>query len=463
MESVTGVLSSPRWECVLLFSFCFSILCLVVVNSPEALFNDESFYVSEAASISEGHAPLLSQAQPPLFVALLSIFPSRVAGRLFSAVLMSSAVVALFVLCHENMGRREAFLACALFFFSRLSLRLGSLVYTEALFVFLALVSAILFFRAFRRSGPHGFAWWGIALGLALNARLSGILLAGAFVAFLLVRQKLARFASGFAIASLAFLPYLVFGGLAFILSKARLVGADNLFHELSFVPQLFPIPLLLLGVAGILFSKRSYGRDLLCFSGLYVVLGAITIPLLTSFFSVRYFFVLLPFLCVLASHSGVRLVSAGRFKTFFGAVLIFLAVVPGVLSIPDAMPFPSQFIMISIPSDCVEVGSFLSEGAAVELPVFDQPEYSLRNYSAFFVSRFPTRFLSISYFDDSGWVYVDGRLISTHLDPWERMVVPLNLSAGNHSVVIKVRNDINLGGIGQVLFCENPPEPKPV
>ena len=90
-----------------------------------------------------------------------------------------------------------------------------------------------------------------------------------------------------------------------------------------------------------------------------------------------------------------------------------------------------------------------------ITLPWLTQPEGSRCQLSGTFSNALPIRSVYLSYLDDSGALFVDGRQIPSRASVLQSSWDPVTIPPGAHMLQLIIDNGESYGGIGQVLLCE--------
>ncbi len=283
---VAAALRDPWWRVVALLCALKALLHLALVQRY-GYHGDELYFVECGRRLALGyvdHPPLipwLARAADELGGGLLLLrLPAIVAG-------VGTLLCTALLVREWGGGTRAVTLALVSATVAPASLRLGGMLNIPVIEVFLCSLVALLVARALRRSGTWTWLWAGAVLGLAILAKHSSLLWAGALAAGVLAtpaRRALAQpwpWAGGLvalavAAPNLAWQVQHDFATLTFIRTLRHEVLAEQgraLFvagQLLYFHPLVVPV-----WVAGLVFAFREPGRAARPFALLFVIMFA--------------------------------------------------------------------------------------------------------------------------------------------------------------------------------------------
>ncbi len=456
------------WHIAVLAFIIFSAFILVNVESG-TLTGDEVFYYFQAQNLKEGKLVWFEYTQPiftPLVLALYPFTDPVILKILFSALLFSLSALVLYLLARKVVNQEVAVIASLIFILHRATINMSGWLYTEALFVLLLLLSFLLFYDIYRRDNEK---WWkyialGIVIGLAIQTRVIGFIIPLFFIVILLLEKWRKLFGkkviASFVIAGLITLGYIFTNTLNFLSEKSGgLFLLSNLKSLYDIAPKYLTLPFIILFVISLFLKHKDEERFLLYFIVYYLLL----LFLISNIFFPRYLYIIIPFASIFIAklffEKGIKYVAIVLFVVLIGYTIYSAPNLPGTLS---------QNYYVQAPEGCEEIKEFTYScrghgfEAKVSLPLFDMPVGADCNLRTDFELAENKSYIYIGYIDDYGTVFLDGswKSIQTR-DMWVPTILAQNLSKGNHSVSIDIHNGINIGGLGQVLLCDELGESK--
>lgn len=136
--------------------------------------------------------------------------------------------------------------------------------------------------------------------------------------------------------------------------------------------------------------------------------------------------------------------------------------IIINIVTIPQLPEFEGNNYFFNIPNNCIELKDFTTQtGNQVSLPYFEQKSMTVTTYKKTFFSDKPLNLLSINYVDDyvlnlniDGYDYISKEPVS---NPLQTSTFYLDtIPPGYHTLQISVINMQNIGGMGQVIICED-------
>lgn len=426
---------------------------LLLRQSPAVLVEDEIFYYFQGEKITGGEFVWFENTQPYFYPLFLSAFHFMgldvTAMRFSSAVFMALSAVLLYFFVRKHFSRRTALLSFFLFTFSIETMKYASLLYTESLFVFLALAS-FLFYSKFIGQGKRlDFAVFIALVSLAFATKTAGFYLLLVYGADL-YRKGLKKEILWLAVPVLAFAPFIFMGGLKFIIEKTVAVGVFSYF-DLYYGVFAYGAFFSVLSVLGF-FAKGKKSLELKLLVLGYFLLAVLSIKIIFY----RYLFLALPLICALIAVKFVEVKNILPKAAM--VVLIMLNFAFALLAASTYSPLGDGNRYFFAKDGCFEVKSFLDScsGRTVETPHFSQPSHSECTYSASFFAGESLSRVYVSYVSDEIIVEANGQSVET---PRAGVSTPASGTAvfpvGKNSLELWIRNNENIGGFGQVLVCK--------
>ncbi|MBI5631092.1 MAG: hypothetical protein HY921_09425 [Elusimicrobia bacterium] len=438
---------------------------------------DEPFYYFQAFLARKGEFVWFADMVSVLYPIFLALFigGSLPFLRFLTPLLFCSGAVVLFrlVLRHDANNRWGALCAAALLLFHAQTFHLSHYLASEALFSPLFFLVLHVFLDLSQTPGTDvgktlqlgclcGLLGWVRAPGFVISAWIGLWLLASrslnwserfkrggtvlAIIAVMSVVPKLFHTKDGLTELTLK----LAMKGPFFGVPLADLLGVH--------APSFFGWGFLALLCAALVFQLLRGKSALLPFLlGMEVFFIVVTI-LLDRFFQPRHLFPLLMINCLLAGIclGGV----SSKWRGFFaiGVVGVILQGLPTLARMP--VIGGNSYYFVEGDKDAFEVKSLelmAPKGRAypVPLPYFDQPDYTVYTYRARLSTASDFDWLFLSYISDEIKISIDGQevLLDFLRSPFDHLLVPFHFKPGRHEIILKVRSNYLLNGIGQVLL----------
>jgi len=457
-------------------SFCFLSLFLYyafVISgyAPEdRLTGDEIFYYFQAQHLRDGEFVWFADTQPylyPLFLAL-TFFDDVTALRMANAAVMALAAVFTGLLGARIAGRAGFWGAFLLFGLHPRTLQLGTSLFVESLFM---LLQAAVFLAYDAWQGKEKPAWLsslglGILLGLTLECRPVGFLLLPPLALEATLRhgrKAIPHLFLMFSVAVLFILPYGVFHAHIFLGEKIGetsgrvLLRLWALLHE---APGYLGLPVLVLLLGGAAWRLRIYRRPLVRFLFLYGILFFTVIVLFDRYIFLRHLYpLIMPLACL--TVAPLPFLSARHRTLFMGCILGVACWEVGAGLKLQPVVYSNNYLFVSDPETALDVRDFEviegpEAGRNVSLPYFSQPNDSRVAYRAVVDTRHGYEAVVVSYAADYVKVRVNGVVVQPGHEgsPFKPLVIQVPLPAGRHVFDVEIRNEDNIGGMGQVLLA---------
>lgn len=437
-----------------------SIFCYLI-PPLNALVGDEVFYFFQAQALLLGELRWFSETSTllwPLVLAPLSFSP--LAGRALSISLGVLLILFFFSWVQTRESKKFALVATLVLLSHPQLLAIFTSLYSEGLALLLIvglfyLVEQYLDkFKSGRETRLAALSI-GALFGCLLLARFSAITLAVYPLARLLLNAGGLRdkFRGGLElVASLALgfcllLLWLWYSGNNLFQIKTQGPDIGLIVQALEQLPSYFSTSLLVLGCLGLVLHPRAWASKVMLAS---LLAGLLTISSVHQLFPRYLFFLLLP----LALTTAQLLQKLPR--SLIGAALILQLYFSFTgWSYPGGGRWNRYFI--SFPG-CKNIERVLGSCAPFNfrLPIFNQPNFSVCAYQFPAETLYANSFLYLAYVDDQGEVFVDGEF-KGNFSAFNPGIVDLKAAPGLAEVVVTVSNSINIGGLGQVLLCDDP------
>lgn len=454
--------------------FLFYISLILTYPYQNYLIADEVFYYDQALKLRQGRLVNFENTQPfayPTFLALL-ITENIMLLRVGNAALTALSVFLLFNLVEQKLKlRRSAQVAVLLFGLSPWTVMVATSLLTEALLILSILLSFLLYEKIDDKKNSKNIILLGVAIGIAMETHITGIILLPFFLFVSLIEKKILRFAPAALIALFIFLPYPILTAGKFIIEKAALTAERFLitsqlleFLTIPYFEQFWPLPQLLF--IFVIFYGISSLRSRPWIELSFVVLFVLGVTIIPGGIFGRHFYSTLPFLSLFIA-AGVE--KAQKDKLVLVLYFLFF-VIFALTSLGDAFGtffniqrpvyLTFQRFYITPPENCTLLMSnwtytINNETEIINLPKFDQPSRSVAIYTKKIILDVPISHTYLSFIDDEVDVNLDGEHIWSHRTSIKSTIIPQNLTVGMHEFELRVYNWMNIGGVGQVMLCK--------
>ncbi len=470
---------------ILIFVFVFYFYLIFTWLSDDRLYGDEVFYWFQSRAISEqGKFVNFQNTQPLLFPLVLSLFDSVNFGRVFNSLLivLSSIIFVFYLLKNLEINKENKLLfgvmSLFLFFISPFTTFFAISLHTEAIFTLFFILSLLFFSYCRKNQSFKNLILFGIFLGLAMQARITGIVLFIFFLLYLILSKKFKpRHLTSFIIALIIFFPYFILGGLQFLGTKGPLTNLALEDFTLMIVNRSYQalyfwwpfLILIFLGIFYILKTNNKFGKFHFWFIALLLIFN-----ILTPYSFPRYWFILVPSLVIIICFGFKKLIQVLKGKVYLVLILFLgLFLLQGytvlkakALALPN-LYYSNQYFLKS-PPDCFEIKESLvvlrSEDAStftkVSFPYFEQPPDMIFEYILSFIPEKNYNLLVINYVDDEYALAInEKKIINWGGNVWGAQLIEHEFSQDEQAFInILVINHLNIGGIGQILICQKNP-----
>ena len=443
---------------ICILAIIFAIDVIIISHIPaDKIYGDEVFYFHQALKIREGKFMNFQNTQPLLYPLFLSLFinASPFFLRLLNVFLLIISLVLLFY--YSKRFSNLALLVVLVFGFNSLILLLTSTLYTEILFFVFLFLSFIVFENIKNSKKILPWIGFGIILGLACQTRVTGLILFMFFLFYILLKDKFQfHHFLCFLTMFLVLLPWFLVGGWNFLIEKQIGSYFDIVGPIKSILKYWWPLtPFLFFGFYTAIKQKKEDLNMILLFCLVCMVI-------LISFTGVmfeRHFSIVFPFLSIISIIGVEKIINKNYKKAIKIIVFVFLIFLLGFyiffsfknFKTPDQVY--SQHFYLKIPDNCIEIKKWEVDGKMIELPVFDQQGEKIysttikldKNYSK----------IVLLYADDYGRLNINNTFFNFN-DPFVPKVFKFDFVEGIWRIELMINNVINIGGIGQVLICQD-------
>ncbi len=477
----------------LIFLFFYSWIILNVFDK-NVLYGDEVFYWEQAKKIREEFKFINFQnTQPLLYPIVLSLsFPSVVASRLISVFLFLIANLLFFYLNKKYIFIKTTnpklyeFFSILLFFIFPLTVFFATSMHTESLFFVFLFLTLIVFFKILsfqdlKQTKVKNIIYYllfGFFLGLTMQARIVGVPLSLFLILYLLFLKKINKFfVFSFILSYSIFIPYLLLGGFEFLSAKSSpvLILENTILQLLHHLFNIFYFwwPFIILIFIGIIEALKK--RDILLRFWVWFFLFFLFFSVLTELFFLRYGMLSVPsiIVCLFIGYDKLRQKINKKLLFLIFLILISLQITTifKFKNFALAKFYYSNWYFIKPPEDCLEIKDLLVSDrtsdkfdiAQIKLPYFEQPPYKVYEYFFIFSPDKEYNYLILNYIDDIYALAINGeKIIKEKSEPFKAQIIRHNFLPGEeYGVNILVGNQINIGGIGQILICSKNPYQK--
>jgi len=452
-----------------LAAFLLYAFVIVFFGPADRLTGDEIFYFFQAKHLRSGEFVWFEDTQPylyPVFLAL-TFLDDITAMRMANAAVMALSGVLAGLLGARIAGRAGFWCVFLLFALHPRTLHLGTSLFVESLFVALQAALLLMYDTWWKKEVP---AWssslsLGILLGLVLECRPVGLLLVPPLLVegiFQYNRQRIRHLLLILFIAFLLALPYGLLHASSFLGEKLGALSGNLLLKceaLIYVVPRYFGLPVLALFLGFSSWRFRLFRHPVIRYMSLYGFLYFVVTILFDKYFFSRHLYPLVMLLACLTVASLPFLSS--RVRTLFFCCVLAVASWELVMGLKlQPIVYSNSYFFVSDSRSAVDVSSFEvvsgpEQGKIVNLPYFSQPNRSRATYRAVINTRHRYEVLVISYVSDYVKVQLDGLPLTSNNEgsPFEPFELEVSVPTGRHVLDIEIRNNDNIGGMGQVLL----------
>ncbi len=430
-----------------------------------ALVGDEVFYFFQATKIKSLEFVWFNYTQPPLYTVILALFPANIILlRTVNTVITTLSLVLMYLITRGS-GRYIRLLSVFITLITPIYISTTIHLYTESLFLLL-LMLLIFFYSAYYKNPQNNnllVSCGLLCLALIVTRSVTPIflLVLALAVCINVVINKKPRRLLILALVALAIgiSPLLFSGG--FTINKLTTPPPARL-HDCIKVYAILGIPLLTLYLASLghfVIKKKKYTeheQGLLLLVHIMILGYTLSFPFFKDYFP-RYLMVLIPLMYLTITFFLFK--TNRYFALIAGIVLVLVAITnfSSYLTTPNA-EYDNRYYLTT-PKTCVEITNWQyscgNQQQAIRLPFFAVPEYSWCNFSAKYTANDANNTLVINYMSDFAYVNIDTTQVGKADSIFHTNLIPFMQSISSHTVTLIVRNEDNIGGIGQVMLCD--------
>jgi hypothetical protein len=460
-----------------------AVYFFIIWQSPVFLTGDEVFYYQQALHIQNGEWRFFENTQPLLLPLILAITLTKniFIMRAIMALIMCAAINFLYDFAKERYNERTAFFTVLFISTNLFTLSLATSIYTEALSMLFCILSLISYFKIKEHGKMTEFIRLGLWLGLGIQSRVTGLVMMGSLTLMPIVERAIIyfkedlgwlinrKFLLSMAISLAIFIPYLFLGGSKFLLEKTGW-GLNHHFDQYFERPihffQIINPAFFIFFIIGLFSFSKSKNAWLVALILLFLIptLG------LNHLIFKRHFYPIIFFSSMIAGQGVDWFVSLFKkkiFITLFCSLLLAASAISVFNFAKKPFYFYRQIFFTEAPEGCLLLDKnwiFIAnkKRKTVNLPVFDQPgsqkinEFKKGTYlNERFIDK-SYRWLFVSYLSSYGHLYIDDKLAFKDFSISEANLRSYFLAPGFHKFVFDVWAETNVGGLGQVLFCED-------
>lgn len=465
-----------------IFSFFIFIWYIYNNSNPQVLIKDEIFYYFQGKALEKFDFIWFENSSSFLLPFSIAILPidNITALRILNALLMALSIYFFAKFVQEYVGALITGFSVFLIAINYQIIDVSHLLMSEPLyFLFL-----FLFLRSYLSSFSTKFTVirQGVLAGFSILARVSGLNLLFFLAAHVLLTLKKENQRSitevlKIGIISLVMVvPFLWITDFRTLLNKtAGFVGTGNRISMLLDVVWRFFAPVQLIYAVSFLFALRGIivRRNTIVNSFLlFIFVFFVTLLFSGAYIFERYLVIPVTFFYVILFY-GINHLFESRMNRYVATSLLFLIFASGSLYNLFQKEAPYNMYYLNLPSkSCTELNEFRA-GSSLEYrstPDFSVPPGSQKTYMFIFNIKEKSDLKSdlrkdqlvLSYISDSVDVKVKwkGLTVFRQYQPsaWSRpYVFDLSEIPGDRKYELKllIKNEWNIGGIGQVLLCD--------
>ncbi|PIN81612.1 hypothetical protein COV13_00710 [Candidatus Woesearchaeota archaeon CG10_big_fil_rev_8_21_14_0_10_32_9] len=437
----------------------------IIIKTPNVLTGDELFYYDQAQNIRGGTLSYFDNTQPfgfPLLIAGLGT-DNIMLLRLFNAAIFIIGLYFLYKITAHLSNKSAGLLALLIAGLAKFSVQTSTLLLTEPLFVLTTFAATWYFIKTLDDNHTKNYLFLGFWLILAIQTKITNLVLPIAFALYILAytpKKFTFKFITTLTISLASLIPYLILTQGKFLVEKIALENTEILPDPLFFIVSTifyFTIPFIILILFTAFFYKlESKERILTTLALTYLVLLFVSKTILFPRHLFPFFLFVLPLISISIIKQKERL-------RIIGLIIVSLFLIINIVTLPQLPEFDDNNYFFNVPSNCIQLKNFeIQTGENITLPYFAQPTKTLYKYTTTFFSDIPLDVISLNYADDfvaqltlDRTDYVQGLLSGTSYSS-KNFYFNNKVSPGYHTLSISIINSINIGGLGQVLLCED-------
>lgn len=448
----------------ILLGVLFLIYTLIIIKTPQVLTGDELFYYNQAQNIKQGTLTYFDNTQPFGFPLLLAGFltDNIMLLRILNALIFTIGLFFLFKITAHLSNKTTGFIAILIAGLAKFSIQTSTLILTEPLFVLTTFASIWYFLKTLESNETKNYLYLGFWMILAIQTKVTNLVIPVALTLYILAyntRKFNYKLLITIGLSLLSFLPYL-------ILTKGKFLAEKIIVDNLQIIPNpllliistifYFTIPFFIMILFTAVFHEfREEEKIFTILSLTYIILLLASRTMLFS----RHFY---PFFIFLIPLISISITKQKEIIRIIGFIILAMFIIINIVTIPQLPEFEGNNYFFNIPNNCIELKDFTTQtGNQVSLPYFEQKSMTVTTYKKTFFSDKPLNVLSINYVDDyvlnlniDGYDYISKEPVS---NPLQTSTFYLDtIPPGYHSLEISVINMQNIGGMGQVIICED-------
>jgi len=444
----------------------FIMYVFIIIKTPYVLTGDELFYYDQAQNLKYGTLSYFDNTQPFAFPLLLAGMGTSnvIILRLINALIFVIGLYFIYKITKHFSNNSAGLLAILIAGLAKFSVQTSTLILTEPLFVLTAFAATWYFIKTLEQDTPRNYVLLGFWLILAVQTKITNLVLPIAFTLYILAytpKKFTFKFLTTIIISLASLIPYLLLTKGKFLIEKVAIENTKILPDPVFFVISAifyFTIPFVLLVLFTAFFYKIEEKEKILTTLALsYILLLFVSKTILFP----RHLFPFFIFIMPLISISIIK--QKERLK-ILGLIILSLFLIINIVTLPQLPEFEENNYFFNIPNNCIELKDFMIQtGENVAPPYFAQPTRTTYSYSTTFFTPVPVDVLSISYADDFiQKVTLDNKEYLPNIDfvgsnyAIRFLRFEEKLQPGYHKLNIVIENTQNIGGIGQVLLCED-------
>ncbi|MFT4304393.1 MAG: ArnT family glycosyltransferase [Candidatus Woesearchaeota archaeon] len=447
-----------------LLTFFLLIYSVLIFNAKPILSWDEPFYYYQAQSLRDGNFVNFQNTQPIAYPLILSLFNTNniIFLRLLSSIAAVLGLYVLFLLVKELFNNKIAFFSVLLLGSSKLFVHFAVTIQTEAFLFLFMMLSFYFFFRVLKNKKISDYIYLGIFFGLSIQTKVQALIIPLILSGYLIYNSPKTFFSLKYfyalLISLIIFIPYFLIGGINFLHEKvtiSRGISGMGLMSMIALLSYLTIYFFILLFLCLIRLKISGHKRLFYLFPIFYIIVLFLPATIIFS----HHFFPILPFLLVIiVSHFFDEKNKLFRVISF---VMVILLIFSNARVISDLPRYHLNSIHVDIPDDCINFKElYINNTIPIKLPIFDQPSYSYVSYYTNFTLLESKGYMIFNYLDDHiKNVSINDNIIT---EIWFAgsglFIIAKEFGPGEYNLSFEIENVYNIGGIGQLLICDNVP-----